>query len=333
VQIIASIAASTPFQRFDAAIGALVPEWVADDNTPPLLLAVSGGPDSLAMLAMASACFSGRVAALTVDHGLRMEAADEARFVSQRAAELGVAHTIARPPYPITGNVQSAARAARYTLLLAEAERLGGAFIVTAHHADDQLETILMRLSRGSGVAGLSGVRPINGRIIRPLLGFRKEELRAVCATMAWQPVEDPSNADDHFDRVAMRQALAKAHLPITPTALDRTAKAMRDADEALNWATATLSDERLQSEPKGGLILDVTALPHELVRRLMTQAMTVLNEVQPRGEQIETAIAKLRGGEAASLGDIIIRIVDFAAPKWHLSPAPPRNTPRKVQD
>ena len=333
MQIVASIAATAPFQRFEGAVGALIPEWVVRDNAPPLLLAVSGGPDSLAMLAMAAVCFPGRVTTMTVDHGLRPEAAVEARFVAERAAELDVPHTIASPAEPITGNLQSSARAARYALLTAEAERLRGAHILTAHHADDQLETMLMRLARGSGVTGFSGIRPINGRIIRPLLGFRKDELRAVCATIGWQAVEDPSNANLHFDRVAMRQALAKAQLPITPAALNRTAKAMRDADEALDWATAAIAAERLRTTPEGGLILDPGALPHELVRRLLMQAMTALNQATPRGEQIETAITKLRHGEPASLCDIIIRIVDFTAPKWHLASAPPRNTPRKVRD
>lgn len=333
MQIVASTAASAPFQRFETAVGALIPEWVRASDTPQLLLAVSGGPDSLAMLAMAATCFPGRITAMTVDHKLRHEAADEAHFVADRAAELGVPHTIASPAEPITGNLQSAARIARYALLEAEADRLGGAYISTAHHADDQLETMLMRLSRGSGVTGLSGVRPINGRIIRPLLGFRKDELRAVCATMGWQAVEDPSNADDRFDRVAMRQALAKANLPITPAALNRTAKAIRDADEALDWTAAALATERLHTAPDVGLTLDLTSLPHELIRRLLMEAIKTLNQAPPRGEQIETAIAKLHHGEATSLGDIIIRVVDFPAPKWHLVPAPPRNTLRKVRD
>jgi tRNA(Ile)-lysidine synthase len=331
LQIIASLAASVPFQRFEAAVGALIPKWVVGNGEPPLLLAVSGGLDSLAMLIMAAACFPGRVAALTVDHGLREAAADEARYVAERAAELGVPHIIAKPRSPITGNVQSAARAARYALLEEESARLNGAYIVTAHHGDDQLETILMRLSRGSGVAGLSGIRPINGRIIRPLLGFRKDELRAVCSNVGWKAVEDPSNADDHFDRVAMRLVLAKSQLPIAPIAVNRTAKAMRDADEALDWVVSTLLHERLKSADGDGVILDVGALPHELTRRLLIKALNGLNEATSRGEQVETAIAKLLKGEPASLGETLIKIADYSAPKWHLAPAPPRTPLRKV--
>ena len=330
MQVTATVARAAPYVRFAAAAEALVPEWVADTAAPPLLLAVSGGPDSLALLHLAATCYPARVAAMTVDHQLRPEAADEARFVAACAAEMNVPHTIATPSLPITGNIQSAARTARYALLQAEAERLGGAFICTAHHADDQLETMLMRLSRGSGVAGLSGIRPVNGRVIRPLLGFQKAELIALCETAGWTPVADPSNDDAHYDRVAMRQALARTALPITPDALSRTGKAMRDADTALQWAAEQAAAERL-TLAEGEATLDPHDLPHEITRRLLVTALLHLNAKPPRGEQIETAIAALNAGKPASLGDILITPARAKDPNWHFAPAPPRGNGRNL--
>ena len=324
MQIAAPFAASLPFQRFAAALGALIPEWVVAEKAPPLLLAVSGGPDSLAMMAMAAACFPNRVAAMTVDHGLRVEAADEARYVAQRATELGVPHSIASPKQPITGNLQSNARTARYALLSKEAERLGGAYILTAHHADDQLETMLMRLARGSGVSGLSGIRPVNGRLIRPMLGFRKDELRDVCAAMGWHPIEDPSNADDHFDRVAMRQILAQAPLPVAPDALSRSTKALREADIALNWMADTLAPTHLHLSD-GEAVLTPSDLPNEVIRRLMLRALAHMEEDHPRGDQVERAMADLTKGRPACIGHVLLKPRSKAAPKWHFAPAPPR--------
>jgi tRNA(Ile)-lysidine synthase len=127
-------------------------------------IAVSGGPDSLALLLLAHAAIPGGIAAATVDHGLRAEAAGEAAFVAALCATLGIPHATLRPGAPITGNIQSSARKARYALLEIWADQHNLDWIATAHHADDQAETLLMRLSRGAGVAGLSGVRAVNGR-------------------------------------------------------------------------------------------------------------------------------------------------------------------------
>ncbi len=316
---------SVPFQRFEAAVRALIPDWVSDNTAPPLLLAVSGGADSLAMMHMAATCFPGRVSAMTVDHQLRSEAADEAQYVAALALDLSIPHCVATPREPITGNLQSAARAERYALLTAEARRLGGSFIATAHHADDQLETILMRLSRGSGVGGLSGIRPINGSIIRPLLGFRKHELESICADAGIIPMEDPSNMDTQFDRVRMRMALASIDLPITALALERSAKALREADAALDWTVRQMLPERITCGAEQDLFVDVCDLPPELMRRLFECALATAGETNVRGEQIDMAMATLCANKPACLGQLLIRPCGRDAPKWHLSPAPPR--------
>ncbi|MEJ1938863.1 tRNA lysidine(34) synthetase TilS, partial [Nostoc sp. NIES-2111] len=155
-----------------------------------LLLAVSGGPDSMALLALCAAWANERpdgqprppLFAATVDHWLRPEARDEAAMVAREASRLSVPHSVLdwAGPKPRTG-LQEAARQARYALLAEEARRVGATDVVTAHHADDQAETILMRLVRGSGLDGLAGMaaeRPLDGvRLVRPLLGIPKSRL------------------------------------------------------------------------------------------------------------------------------------------------------------
>ena len=163
--------------RFNGAVNALlVPEGAR------ILCAVSGGPDSLALLILLHKTMPDRVVAATVDHALRPESADEAQYVQRMCKDMHVPHVILSPAEKISGNIQSAARAARYALLAQAAEQHDCAYIATAHHADDQLETVLMRLARGSGVDGLSAIRSTNGKILRPLLGFTKDELISICA-------------------------------------------------------------------------------------------------------------------------------------------------------
>ncbi|HZU63565.1 MAG TPA: tRNA lysidine(34) synthetase TilS, partial [Novosphingobium sp.] len=153
--------------------------WPEGARQGRLGLAVSGGPDSLALLLLAHAAWPGRVAAATVDHGLRPESAGEAAEVARICAGLGVAH--ATLPVSIgPGNIQTEARTARYAALAQWMAAEGLAALATAHHADDQAETLLLRLNRASGVAGLAGVRAralVPGSrllLLRPLLGWRR---------------------------------------------------------------------------------------------------------------------------------------------------------------
>jgi tRNA(Ile)-lysidine synthase len=141
--------------RFAADLAALWPEV---DRTGPIGLAVSGGPDSLALMLLAQAALPGRIAVCSIDHGLRPEAAGEVALVERLAATRGIPFTaITLTPQP--GNLQAQARAGRYAALAGWAQALGLGAVATAHHADDQAETLLMRLNRGSGLAGLAGVR------------------------------------------------------------------------------------------------------------------------------------------------------------------------------
>ena len=284
-------------------------------------LAISGGPDSLALLLLAHTVFPDRIAAATVDHGLRPEATDEAHFVATICAERGIPHDILTPATPITGNIQSSAREARYALLEKWADARGLQWIATAHHGDDQLETMLMRLARGSGVAGLAAIRARNGHIIRPLLGFSKAELETICAGEGIEPVHDPSNDDSDFDRVAMRQWLAGTAHPFKLDRIARSAAALGDSAEALDWMTAKLVEQHV--EQQGEIIaLDATDLPRELTRRLLLRALAMVDpQSAPRGDAIDRALDGLPRGEVMTLGNV--RCVGGTI--WRFEAAPPR--------
>jgi tRNA(Ile)-lysidine synthase len=186
-------------------------------HEPALLIAVSGGPDSMALLGLLAewAREPGRPAlsAATVDHGLRPDAAAEAGMVAQACARLGVAHDILpwQGNKPATG-LQDAARKARYDLLAEAASRHGCRVVVTAHTQDDQAETVLMRMAHGSGPGGLAGMKRRSRRgaleIARPLLGLAKARLVATAQAQGLPFFSDPSNEDPKFERVRWRRRM-----------------------------------------------------------------------------------------------------------------------------
>lgn len=285
-------------------------------------VAVSGGPDSLALLLLAAAAFPGRVAAATVDHGLRPESATEASFVAALCSERGISHAILVPDAPIAGSLQAAARAARYALLERWRAREGIAWLLTGHHLDDQAETVLMRLNRGAGVAGLSGVRAVNGRILRPLLGWRRSELAEIVAAAGIVPIDDPSNEDPRFDRVRLRQALADSDW-IEPGPVARSATALAEAEDALLWMTERLLDERGREEG-GAWLLDPAGLPRELRRRLLLVLFDRLGApTLPRGDEVTRLLAGLDMSATATLAGVKCR----GGVTWRFEPAPPRRS------
>lgn len=306
-----------PFHaRFEYALHSL-----GIGQTSRLLLAISGGPDSLALLLLAHEAMPGRIAAATVDHGLRPEAAAEAAYVAEVCSRFAVPHSILAPAQPITGNLQSSARAARYALLEAAADAHGCTQIATAHHGDDQLETLLMRLARGSGVAGMAGIRARNGRIVRPLLGFAKAELEAICAAAGIEPVRDPSNDDWDFDRVRMRQWLAQLRHPFDPGRIQRTAGAMAQANEALAWSADRLAGERVVRDGDA-IALDASGLPAEYRRRLVLHCLALADPaLATKGDAIDRLLAELHAGRTATIGNILCE----GGERWTFSPAPPR--------
>jgi len=272
--------------RFSADLAALWP------GTGKLGLAVSGGPDSLAMLLLAQAALPGRVAAATVDHGLRAESAAEAAMVAALCARLGVPHETLAVALA-AGNVQAEARAARYAALGQWMEREGLEALLTAHHADDQAETLLLRLGRGSGVAGLAGVRArgvVPGTrlpLLRPLLAWRRAELAEVLAGAGVQAADDPSNRDDRFDRARIRKAIVGADWLDVP-ALAQSAANLADADAALDWAAAREWAECVTKGPLGYTYRPQA--PRAVALRVLTRIVTELNGSAPR----DSAVARL---------------------------------------
>lgn len=286
-----------------------------------VLLAVSGGPDSVAMLLLAHAAMPRRISAATVNHQLRPEAAAEADFVAALCEKLTIPHTVLRPSEPISGNLQSEARAVRYALLLSQADKAGCDWIATAHHADDQLETVLMRIARGSGIDGLAAVRARQGRIFRPMLSFAKRELEEICDLYGITPISDPSNSNDSFDRVAMRQWLASNPHPFDPHRAVRTATAFADASEALDWMTDALFQTHM-SRADDGFAIDAGELPRELQRRML---LRILDQIQqgyvPRGDAADRALDTLNNGGQQMLGNVLCE----GGVEWRFRPAPQR--------
>lgn len=296
-----------------------------------LVVAVSGGSDSTALLQLiARWCRDGRaelpVLVATVDHGLRADAADEARAVAAIAFGLGLPHrTLVWTGDKPSSNVQDAARAARYRLLAAAARDFGADTIVTAHTEDDQAETFLLALQRGSGVYGLGGMRPIRRfgdvRIARPLLKVSRERLRAMLKAEGLRWFDDPSNDNPRFARVRLRQnGAALGALGLTVSGLAATATRMARAAQALDHATDALirrSSEVflggiIRIEP--GVLLDA---PDEVRLRAFARLLAALADAEyvPRFDRLERLLgaieAGLRGEKALqrTLSDVTVRL------------------------
>lgn len=294
-----------------------------------LLVAVSGGGDSLALMLLAQAVLGERCVAATVDHGLRAASAGEATLVGSIAAAHGIAHTVLRGELPAragrTANLSARARAFRYALLEAERVRVKADAIATAHHADDQLETMVMRLNRGAGVAGLAGVRARGGRIVRPLLGWRRAELAAIVAAGGIAAIDDPSNVDDRYDRARLRKVLAGVGA-IDVERWATSARALGDAEDAIGWATRKLVEDRLVLD-KGLAVMAPGTIPFELQRRLVEHCLRYVEPtIDPRGEALARLTYGLRAGEPGMLGQVLADVVEKRGSSyWRFRLAPPR--------
>jgi tRNA(Ile)-lysidine synthase len=268
-----------------------------------LALAVSGGPDSLALLLLTQAA-GFDCAAATVDHGLRPEAATEAEFVAGICAELGVPHHILSLGAPEKGNLSDWARNARYAAL---GEWAGGEalpVLLTAHHADDQLETMVMRLNRGAGVGGLSGIRARRGAIARPLLGWRKAELEELVRSCGLVAMDDATNRDDRFDRARLRKALASADW-LDPVAATHSAAALAEAEEALIWAAQAYANQRTAVQ-NGVVSFDPHDLPREILRRILLHCLRQIRpDAEPRGDALDRLIYALQRGQTVTLSGV----------------------------
>jgi len=264
-----------------------------------LALAVSGGADSVALMLVASRWLETRAGppahVLTVDHALRPEGRREAEEVAHWAGRLGFAATIlVREGGRGPGNLQAAVRAARYDLLADAARRLGLSHVLTAHHQDDQAETFLLRLARGSGLQGLTGMarqtRLGPGLLLaRPLLGVPKSRLLATCRARGHPWIEDPSNADERFARARLRKLMpALAAQGLTARRLAATASRLARAQEAVEASVEALLSSALRPDARGAAELALGPLaraPDEVALRALTRALQAVGGAHyPRG-------------------------------------------------
>ena len=309
--------------RFRADLDALI------EPGTRLGLAVSGGPDSLAMLLLAAAARPGGIEAATVDHGLRPEARSEADTVATLCEKLGVPHATLAIEWdlPPTSAIQEQARDVRYGALAAWLRDRDLPALLTAHHLDDQAETMLMRLNRGSGVRGLAGMRrraPLPGDpdklLLRPLLGWRRSELEEICATAGVSPAVDSSNEDGKFERVRIRRGLAGADW-LDQQAIARSAGHCADADEAVEWAAA-MEWNRSASALEGEIVYRPSGAPTEIVRRIVARAVDELGtEGEPgdlKGRELDRLIEALEAGKTATLRGVRCS----GGPEWRFTRA-----------
>lgn len=311
----------------------------AERGEAPLGLAVSGGPDSLALLLLAHAALPGRIAAASINHGLRAEAAGEVALVEQACAARSIPFTALKVKVA-PGNLQAQARAARYAALgeWVRARRLGA--LATAHHADDQAETLLLRLNRGSGLSGLAGVRAASliedseVLLLRPLLGWRKAELEQVVMQAGITPARDPSNESRDFDRVRMRQQLGQTPW-IDVGSLAASAAHLAEGWRAIEWYAGLDWDDMVhpdENAPSGGTGLIYYAnVPRVVAIETISRIIRELGGHCSRAEAAR-AFDRLWIGENASLGGVLavpgverMKGVSVALRCWRFAPEPPR--------
>ena len=287
-------------------------------DCPVVVLAVSGGPDSTALLWLAARWRKARrrgpkLVAVTVDHGLRPAAKREAAAVKRLARSLGVAHrTLCWTGRKPSTGLQAAARAARYRLLAAAATRAGARHVLTAHTLDDQAETVLIRLTRGSGLSGLAAMArvsplPAGGAtdilLMRPLLDIPKARLVATLRRAGVSYAEDPSNHDPRFTRARLRAAMpALEREGLVPQRLALLARRVRRAEAALEAAVAQAAAELAPEPwPAGGPVAfpagRYARLPAEVALRLLGRAIAWAgNEGPVELGKLEALYAALTG-------------------------------------
>jgi tRNA(Ile)-lysidine synthase len=325
----AAVADSTATALTGAEAAALFAPLLAGSSG--VIVAVSGGPDSMALLALLAEWGEVRLCAATVDHGLRLESAVEADDVRAYCQIQGIPHETLRwlGDKPASG-LQAAARAARYALLTEHARKLGLSHLATAHHADDQAETVLMRLAAGSGIAGLAAMRPQSKRQgilhIRPFLQIAKARLIKTCKARGIPFADDLSNRDARFARARLRHGMDVLTAEgLTVERLGRLASRAARADDALEAVTASFMASL--KEPDWNRI---AAQPEEIRLRVLGSLLKSAGPSEAlkleRLENLLQAIDKAHADGARlrrSLGDRIVTLLRNG--QLSITAAPPR--------
>jgi tRNA(Ile)-lysidine synthase len=334
----------SPISARDAKM--LFADW---KSAPAIVLAVSGGPDSIALMWLAArwrrALARGpRLVAVTVDHGLRAEAAREALQVKRLARTLDLPHRTLRwtGAKPKTG-LPAAARSARYRLLAQAAQASGATHILTAHTRDDQAETLLMRMLRGSGIAGLAAMARQSERdgvlLARPFLQVSKAQLVATLKKAKVSFADDPTNRDPNFTRPRIRTimpVLAAEGGDVRNLArlASRLARANAAVEVLVDGAERYLALKGSRPSPQGFDANAFAAMPEEIRLRLLKRAIDRSGHEGPAElGKIETLLAALDGAVAApaagrrpplkqTLAGALVSLIDG---RIRIEPAPPR--------
>ena len=254
----------------------------------PLVVGCSGGPDSLAL---ADALVgSGRHGHLVyVDHGLRPESVEEGRRILALGRALGTSAEVVRITVDTrAGGLEAGARTGRLAALEAVAEARGSRVIVLGHTADDQAETVLMRLLQGAGPVGLAGIPRRRGKLLRPLLDVTRAEIEGYLAARGLEAIHDPMNDDRRFLRARIRHELLPALAAVNPkvgASLRRTAAAAQEIEAVLDWAVDAAAD-------RAGSAPDLASLPPLLAKRVLMATVPV----RWSGKLLDAAMALIRG-------------------------------------
>jgi tRNA(Ile)-lysidine synthase len=316
---------------------------------PALVLAVSGGPDSTALMLLAARWRDSLktkpvLIAVTVDHGLRKDSKTEAAAVARLARKLKIAHrTLRWSGRKPSAGLQKAARIARYQLLAGAARKSGAAHILTAHTLDDQAETVLIRMSRGSGITGLGAMKrmamlPVDGQgainLVRPFLDISKARLIATLSAAKIAYADDPSNRDPKFTRVRLRGLIsALADEGLDAARLTQLARRLRRAENAIESAVdraAALAVEMPRPHTVAIEARRVAELPAEIALRLLGRLIARVGDEGPvelgKLEALQLALdAALNTGEMRFSRSLAGAVVTFAGPQMIVERAPPR--------
>jgi len=296
-----------------AEFAALMAPFEPFEPKPHVAVAVSGGADSLALSLLAhdwARTRGGAITALTVDHGLRAESAAEAAKVGNWLAARGIAHHVLRWSGPRAARgVQAAARSARYRLLEAWCAEAGVFHLLLAHHLDDQAETVLLRLARGSGLDGLAGMAAMLEhapcRLLRPFLDVPRPRLAATLESAGQSWIDDPSNRDAAYARARLRRDMpALAAHGLTALRLARTAARLAGTRRAIEADVAALLARAASIHPAGFAWLDgqsIAAAPEEFGLRALAALVTMIGgaEYPPRSERLARLHGELSRGLA----------------------------------
>ena len=263
-----------------------------EDVRAPVVVACSGGPDSLALLALAAARDLAPVA-VYVDHGLRAESAADARIVAGAAERLGAESRSVSVRVDPGPNLEARARDARYDALDRARSDVGATVMLVGHTADDQAETVLLNLLRGSASRGLGGMAVRRDAVVRPLLALRRSETEAICATLGLTPARDAMNDDRHFRRVWIRTEVlpalsAGAERDLVPV-LARQAEVLRSDSDYLDELARAAWPPAADRAPAAVL----AQLPLPLARRAVRQW---LGAPPPSFSEVERVLQVARG-------------------------------------